>query len=82
MPGAGWGGIVNGCEIQFNLTSVWGNQYGGIANRTECNALPSVLQRGCLWRFDWFMGASNPNLTFIEVPCPVNLTSITNCNRI
>jgi hypothetical protein len=80
IPGGGLG-YFSGCLSQYNGSYSWGQQYGGVSNRSDCANLPTNIQDGCYWRFDWFMNANNPNITFIEVPCPTNLTSRTNCVR-
>ena len=72
-------GINNCCTKQWG--SDWGAQYGGISNRDDCNFLPDPLKDGCYWRYDWFLGAINPNITFIEVACPTALTKNTGCIR-
>ncbi|CAF1106724.1 unnamed protein product [Adineta steineri] len=82
IPGGGWGGSSNGCASQFNSSYTFGNQYGGITSRTNCSSLPSVLQAGCYWRFDWFMNAYNPSARFKIVSCPTSLTSKTGCVRL
>jgi hypothetical protein len=77
------GGIdyFSGCLNQYNGSYSWGQKYGGFGNRSDCANLPASIQDDCYWPFDWFLNADNPNITFIEVPCPVNLTSKTNCIR-
>src|SRR6202021_2993901 len=70
IPGGGVG-IFNGCTTEWGApSSGWGSQYGGISSRSDCDSLPSALQAGCYWRFDWFMGADNPAVTFTQVQCP------------
>jgi len=80
MPGGGVG-IFNGCSSQFPGSYSWGQQYGGVSQRSDCNNLPPVLQSGCFWRFDWFMNANNPAMSFKQVTCPTALTSNTQCIR-
>jgi len=80
IPGGGMG-YYSGCLNQYNGSYSWGQQYGGISNRTDCANLPSAIQDGCYWRFDWFMNADNPTISFIEVPCPTALTAKTSCIR-
>jgi hypothetical protein len=81
MPGGGVG-IFNGCSSQFGApSSGWGQQYGGISSRSECENFPAKLQAGCKWRFDWFKNADNPTVSFKEVTCPANLTAKTGCKR-
>ncbi|KAF7436195.1 hypothetical protein PC9H_003021 [Pleurotus ostreatus] len=79
MPGGGVG-IFNGCPAQFGSWN-GGAQYGGVSSRSECSNLPSAVQAGCQWRFDWFQGADNPSISFREVQCPSALTSISGCSR-
>ncbi|CAF3607773.1 unnamed protein product [Rotaria socialis] len=82
MPGGGVG-LFDGCSNQFPevAKSSWGQQYGGISQRSECNNLPASLRSGCFWRFDWYKNADNPKMSFKEVPCPATLTANTQCVR-
>jgi hypothetical protein len=80
MPGGGVG-IFNGCVSQYNGSYAGGAQYGGVSQRSDCANLPAGIQPGCYWRFDWFMDADNPSMTFEEVPCPSALTNNTQCIR-
>ena len=80
MPGGGFG-IFDGCTTQFGGSYSWGQRYGGISQRSECNNLPSVLRSGCFWRFDWFQNADNPSVSLKQVTCPTVLTANTNCIR-
>lgn len=81
IPGGGVG-LFNGCSKQFNApTDGWGARYGGVSTRAQCDTLPASLRPGCQWRFDWFMGADNPNVTFKTVQCPAALTANTGCSR-
>ncbi|KAG8967311.1 hypothetical protein FRC03_010250 [Tulasnella sp. 419] len=52
-----------------------------LCSRSQCDSLPSALRAGCQWRFDWFMGADNPNVTWRKVACPSAITGITGCIR-
>ncbi|CAE6384578.1 unnamed protein product [Rhizoctonia solani] len=82
IPGGGVGIFGQGCATQYGAPSKgWGDQYGGVSSRSECSQLPSALQAGCYWRFDWFKGADNPSVSFKQVSCPSQLTSITGCSR-
>ena len=81
MPGGGVG-IFNGCSSQFSGSSSWGQQYGGVSQRSDCNGLPAVLRPGCYWRFDWFSNADNPTMNFTQVTCPSALTANTRCIRV
>jgi len=79
MPGGGVG-IFNGCQSQWK-TSVdgWGQRYGGISGRSECENLPKQLRDGCYWRYDWFLNSDNPSVIFERVQCPTELTSKSGC---
>nr|XP_036584914.1 endoglucanase type K [Colletotrichum truncatum]KAF6794682.1 endoglucanase type K [Colletotrichum truncatum] len=79
MPGGGLG-IFDGCTSQFGFQFP-GARYGGVSVRSECSALPIKLQTGCQWRFDWFMNADNPNLSFTQVQCPAELVARSGCRR-
>jgi hypothetical protein len=82
MPGGGEG-IFDGCQSQFTSGSYdWGAQYGGVSARSDCENLPTILQPGCYWRFDWFQNANNPSMNFEEVSCPSALTANTQCIRV
>ncbi|KAG7111300.1 Endoglucanase-5 like protein [Verticillium longisporum] len=75
IPGGGVG-IYNACTAQHNAPpNGWGDQYGGIRSRAECDAFPEALKSGCYWRFDWFLNADNPQVNFRQVSCPAALTS-------
>ncbi|KAJ5042143.1 uncharacterized protein L3040_004700 [Drepanopeziza brunnea f. sp. 'multigermtubi'] len=81
IPGGGFG-IFNACTAEFGTPSTgWGAQYGGVPSRSQCDAFPEKLKAGCYWRFDWFMGADNPAVTFKQVTCPAALTAKTGCVR-
>ncbi|OCK78297.1 carbohydrate-binding module family 1 protein [Lepidopterella palustris CBS 459.81] len=81
IPGGGVG-IYNGCTAEFGApSSGWGQQYGGISSRSDCDSFPEKLKAGCYWRFDWFAGADNPNVNWKKVTCPKALTDITGCIR-
>nr|BAF57359.1 putative glycosyl hydrolase family45 [uncultured symbiotic protist of Hodotermopsis sjoestedti] len=81
IPGGGVG-IYNGCTKQSGAPADgWGSRYGGVSSKSECSQLPSGLQAGCQWRFDWFQNADNPSINFSSVSCPGELTSKTNCKR-
>ncbi|KAK6537129.1 hypothetical protein TWF694_011328 [Orbilia ellipsospora] len=82
IPGGGFG-IFNGCAKEFPGTpsSNWGAQYGGVSSRSQCSGLPSALQAGCNFRFDWFAGSDNPSVSFVEVQCPSAITSVSGCTR-
>ncbi|KAF2127894.1 glycoside hydrolase family 45 protein [Dothidotthia symphoricarpi CBS 119687] len=81
MPGGGVG-IYNACTNQFGAPAQgWGQQYGGISQRSECDSFPTKLKAGCYWRFDWFMNANNPDVTFKQVTCPKAITDKSGCVR-
>ncbi|XP_052129752.1 uncharacterized protein LOC113213214 [Frankliniella occidentalis] len=44
IPGGGFGMFTEGCPKEWPAytSSAWGAQYGGVANRTQCNNLPSA----------------------------------------
>ena len=83
VPGGGWGGGTNGCPIQFSnySTSIWGSTPAGITTRSDCAYLPSSLQSGCYWRFDWLQNVMNTTVQYTIVQCPSILTNITGCTR-
>lgn len=81
MPGGGVG-IFNGCEDQWGTShDGWGQRYGGISSRDQCSQLPGQLQNGCYWRYDWFMGADNPEVELERVQCPRSILDRTKCER-
>lgn len=81
IPGGGVG-IYNACSKQWNAPNDgWGDKYGGVGSRQDCDSLPGEIRDGCLFRFDWFGGADNPNMNYAEVTCPQELTAITGCSR-
>jgi hypothetical protein len=80
IPGGGVG-IFNGCLPQWGSKFVWGQQYGGVSSIDGCYKLPSQLQNGCIFRFQWFQGADNPTINFRPVACPAELTKISGCKR-
>ncbi|EIE78620.1 hypothetical protein RO3G_03324 [Rhizopus delemar RA 99-880] len=81
MPGGGVG-IFNGCSKQWGAPNDgWGSRYGGISSASDCSSLPSALQAGCKWRFNWFKNADNPSMTYKEVTCPKEITAKTGCSR-
>jgi hypothetical protein len=79
VPGGGVG-IFNGCQAQWGTApDGWGQRYGGVAQRQDCNTLPLQLRSGCFWRFDWL--GNNPTMNFKQVSCPETITKITGCVR-
>ncbi|KAH5450680.1 hypothetical protein HBI30_136790, partial [Parastagonospora nodorum] len=79
IPGGGEGS-TQGCTKEYGV-DVWGADYGGVAHRDDCDALPAPLQAGCYWRFDWFRNADNPTVSWEKVTCPEQLSYISNCRR-
>lgn len=53
------GNIFGRILIQFCIT---GAQYGGVSSKSQCANLPSIVQTGCNFRFDWFAGSDNPTV--------------------
>ena len=80
IPGGGEGAI-RGCTKQYGGQDVWGEDFGGVAHRDDCEALPTALQAGCYWRFDWFRAADNPTINWEKVTCPEALSSTSGCRR-
>ncbi|ORX80543.1 hypothetical protein BCR32DRAFT_220853 [Anaeromyces robustus] len=83
IPGGGVG-IFDACTNMYGLpagSNGWGDKYGGIRSIEDCDTFPEALQAGCRWRFEFLLGADNPNMTFVEVECPKVLTDITGCIR-
>jgi hypothetical protein len=80
IPGGGVG-IFNGCQKQYNApTDGWGERYGGVSSKDQCKKLPSQLQAGCEFRFD-FLGSDDSQVTFTEITCPSQLTGASGCSR-
>lgn len=81
IPGGGVG-IFNGCAPQWNAPpNGWGERYGGVTSRKECDALPNEIRAGCYFRFDWFQGADNPTMKYYRVKCPSELVAKSKCSR-
>ncbi|KAG9019021.1 hypothetical protein FRB90_007193 [Tulasnella sp. 427] len=81
IPGGGVGAFPQGCQNQYGDISGWGQQYGGVSSRAQCSNLPAALQAGCQFRFDWFLGADNPNVSWEKVTCPKTLAAASGCVR-
>jgi hypothetical protein len=79
MPGGGVG-LFNGCNAQYGSWN-GGAQYGGVSSKSQCPNLPSIVQPGCNWRFDWFAGSDNPSVNWKAVQCPSAITNISGCKR-
>jgi len=80
IPGGGVG-IFDGCTPQWGGQFKWGQRDGGVSGEGDCYGLPNQLVKGCLFRFQWFKGASNPTMNFQPVACPAELTNISGCKR-
>ncbi|MFY0563990.1 hypothetical protein ACN28E_09090 [Archangium lansingense] len=81
IPGGGVG-LFNACTSQWGAPADgWGARYGGVSTRAQCDQLPAQLRAGCQWRFDWFMNADNPTMSFKQVTCPSAITSKSGCIR-
>ncbi|GMG50746.1 unnamed protein product [Ambrosiozyma monospora] len=81
LPASGFGEFTEGCPSEFGSGYSWGQRYGGISNATECNDIPTSLQKGCNFRFGWYENADNPLMDFEQVVCPKEITDITGCSR-
>jgi len=79
IPGGGVG-IYNGCPSQYGSWN-GGAQYGGVSSESQCANLPSIVQAGCDWRWDWFGGADNPAVNWQTVACPTAITDKSGCIR-
>ncbi|TCD68186.1 hypothetical protein EIP91_011357 [Steccherinum ochraceum] len=79
-PGGGVGDY-NACTAQYGAPAGgWGRQYGGVTSDAECSQLPSNLQAGCHWRWQWAGGDVNEwQITYEQVNCPSQLTSVSGC---
>ncbi|KAK1528955.1 glycosyl hydrolase family 45 [Colletotrichum costaricense] len=81
IPGGGVGQF-NACTDQYGApANGWGQRYGGVSSRAECDGFPAKLKAGCYWRFDWFKGADNPSVSFRQVTCPAEITNKSGCRR-
>ena len=70
------------CTNQYGAPpNGWGERYGGIGTRADCEHFPEALKAGCYWRFDWFGGADNPAVEFKQVACPAAITAKSGCVR-
>jgi len=79
IPGGGVGAF-NGCTSQYGSWN-GGQQYGGVSSEDQCANLPSIVQTGCKFRFEWFKGADNPSVNWKAVGCPKAITDISGCVR-
>lgn len=81
IPGGGVGIFDKGCSSQWGVPSTgWGDRYGGVSSESQCSELPSALQEGCKFRFEFMGGVSNPAVSFEQVDCPSEIVSVTGCN--
>ncbi|KAL3427640.1 glycoside hydrolase family 45 protein [Phlyctema vagabunda] len=81
IPGGGFG-IYDACTTEWkNASTDWGERYGGISRRSQCDTFADALKPACYWRFDWFQNADNPSVAFTQVACPAALTARTGCVR-
>ncbi|CAD6925673.1 unnamed protein product [Tilletia controversa] len=87
VPGGGVGGL-NACPTQWHSPpDGWGRRFGGIYHRNECDQLPVLLRRGCLWRYDWLAPEGHPDgmnptiASMCRVQCPKILTDLTGTIR-
>ncbi|KAF2193277.1 carbohydrate-binding module family 1 protein [Zopfia rhizophila CBS 207.26] len=80
IPGGGQGNL-QGCTRQYGSNSIWGDTYGGVSHRDECDAFPEPLKGGCYWRFDWFRNSDNPTVNWEKVTCPEILSLVSGCRR-
>lgn len=80
IPGGGVGIFTLGCSSQWGTgPNGWGDQYGGVHSASECSKLPSALQSGCKFRFDFMSDVSNPPVHFEQVTCPTEIVGKTHC---
>ena len=78
-PGGGVGPNAGGCSAQFG--GDWGRQYGGVLGREDCASLPSSLQGGCYWRWNWARGdINNWNVSYVPITCPDYHIQISGCS--
>jgi Glycosyl hydrolase family 45 len=58
-----------------------GSTVGGVDQSAACASLPSNLQAGCYWRYNWAGGdLIGWNIYYEDVDCPDRLTSISGCS--
>jgi hypothetical protein len=78
IPGGGVG-IFDGCSKQWGGSYKWGQRYGGVGSAAECSGIPTDLQAGCKFRFDYI--GDNPPISYKSGKCPAEITAKTNCKR-
>lgn len=86
IPGAGQGIFHTGCARQYDGFEVddfdCGTRLGGCEEKSQCDRLPSELQSGCRWRFEWYDwlrqgdATNNPYVIYRRVRCPQRLVDI------
>ncbi|OHE93693.1 glycosyl hydrolase family 45 [Colletotrichum orchidophilum] len=75
IPGGGVGQF-DACTDQYGApANGWGQRYGGVSSRAECDGFPAKSKAGCYWRFYWFKGINNPSVSFRQVTCPAEITT-------
>ncbi|ORY57429.1 RlpA-like double-psi beta-barrel-protein domain-containing protein-containing protein [Pseudomassariella vexata] len=79
MPGGGLG-IFDGCTAEFG-TTLPGERYGGTTSQSMCDSMPTSLQAGCNWRYNWFGDSDNPGVEFEQVQCPAAIIAVSGCKR-
>ncbi|CAI4210520.1 unnamed protein product [Parascedosporium putredinis] len=77
-PGGGVGPNSQGCSAQYGLD--WGRQWGGVSQASDCENIPTNMQAGCYWRWNWARGDVNTwGLQYQPITCPESLTAISGC---
>jgi hypothetical protein len=85
LLGERYGGFLLDCEKSLAQEFGWDREKMTVERfqaclRTKCDAAfgnpkHELLNQGCNFYADWFMGANNPTLTYKEVQCPEVLVS-------
>lgn len=72
--------MYNAYTTQWNAPpDGWGDRYGGVRTREECNQLPEQLREFCYFRFDFLEAIPNAPATYTQVECPAELSASTEC---
>lgn len=79
IPGGGTGDFPLGCDTQWKATTNGWGKREGVETKEECQKLPLLLRNGCQFRFDFMENVSNPDVSFQQVKCPMELIAITGC---
>ncbi|KAF7267052.1 hypothetical protein GWI33_019657 [Rhynchophorus ferrugineus] len=80
VPGGGVGYFNLGCQRQWDAPEDgWGIRYGGVQSEEECVELPEPLRDSCKFRWSFLEGVENPDVDFVQVECPEELSILTNC---